>query len=122
MFLHEVKQINDDLAVRVLLVDVSMAAFPFFETSSCLLKFGRNGRRRFSVHHPTTPGVSNSVLESREIDPIVVEPKDVGFGDVSGNVDNKGNVIRSASGERREGGVRHGGIPGRVDERPVNTF
>jgi hypothetical protein len=31
-------------------------------------------------------------------------------------------VIRSASGERREGGVRHGGIPSRVDERSVNTF
>jgi hypothetical protein len=30
MFLDEVKQVNNDFAVRVLLVDVSIAAFPFF--------------------------------------------------------------------------------------------
>ena len=101
MFLHKVKKINDDLAVNVLLVDVSMAAFPFFETSSCLLEFGRNDHRGFTVHHPITPGVSDRVVESRKFDPVVVEPKDVGLGDVSGYVDNKGNTkVHRVSEER----------------------
>jgi hypothetical protein len=68
------------------------------------------------------PSGVNHPSESSAVNPVVFKTEEFRFRDMSCNVNEKGNVIRSAPGERGKDGVRQGGIPGKVDERTVQTF
>lgn len=74
-----------------------MVLFPISESAPGFFQFLCNQSSRITVPRPTMPSGVNGFSETGTVGPVVFESEEFGFRNVSSNVDDERNVIRSAS-------------------------
>ena len=122
VFFNEVKKVDDNSAMSLLLRDVGKRFSPSSDSRArCFEPAGEEGSR-VTVLGPTTPGSGHNIMKTGGMDPKVFKAEDRGFRNGSGDFNFEGNMIRGASGKGREDCVGEALVPTKVDKGSIQPL
>jgi hypothetical protein len=121
-FFNMIEKINDNLAIYFLLRDAGFIFLPSSKSSTCIFQLGRKDGSGVIALNRGAPSIIDDVTRTSGLNPMVFEPKNSRFGNGSGNIDFKGDMIRSSSSQGREHGARESSIPSKIDEGSIKSL